>query len=234
MVVTTSPRGLENLRKNIRTYSNKGGQARRVIFATTQTVTASKHKNLEIAAADAEFKLEQVYDRWWFADELYKSPEWRKRLLDVAGDLPALSALPPKSRLPQLPLPLIGRDSLIAALAETPRDVVVVGPPGVGKTAIFRLLAREGWGLFDNSTSQGQLADAVRKLKPDRIILDDVHFDPGQIVLLRHLREELDVDFSIVGASGPAEPAAAVLANFDVADTIEVPLLSRRRDSGGH
>ena len=73
-----------------------------------------------------------------------------KDLLGVVGAARALSRFPSSAR-PTHPIPLVGRENDLQKLRDTLGDVIVVGRPGVGKTALLEQLAEEGWCLFDSA-----------------------------------------------------------------------------------
>ena len=202
MICTTGDRALDNLRRNICSYVTSGGAARRAILATSRFIGGIKRRNLEAAATELGFVLLQVFDAAWFADELYRSPRWRQELLALSGDPPALSRIPP-TRLPAVPVPLLGRDDDVRALREIDDDLVIFGEPGVGKSALLRLLAEDEWGLFVASQDPARLADGIREQEPARVILDDAHFHPARLVELRHLRDEIGAVFRIVAVTWP-------------------------------
>ncbi len=68
-------------------------------------------------------------------------------MLGIPGDSPALSYIP-ASRLLNVGVPLLGRVTELDDLRDVQGDVVIVGEPGVGKSAILRELAKDDWGLF--------------------------------------------------------------------------------------
>ena len=89
-------------------------------------------------------------------------------------------------------IPLIGRDGDLERLRCVNSDLVLVGKPGVGKTFLLEQLAAEEWCLFDAGWSLADLEDAIREMRPRRIVIDDAHFDEGdRIPQIRRLRREM-------------------------------------------
>jgi hypothetical protein len=225
LVTTTAQNVARNLRKNLESHVKSGGRARRALLATSHLLSGRRRVSLQQRASELGFDLIQIFDRAWFVDELYRVTRWRKELLEIPGEQPALSVTPP-SRRPTLSLSLVGRDGELHALRSVTGDVVVVGKPGMGKTAVLRQLALEGWGLFVVDDSNERLPDAIREQRPSRIIVDDAHFDPPRLTKLRQMREEIAGDFGIVAVTWPGEQAD-VEAHLASARSIEIGPLTR-------
>lgn len=225
LVATTAQDVLGNLRRNLESHLKRGGGARLAVLATTQSLTPRRRLNLESAAKTAGFRLIQVFEREWFAETLYRDPRWRQELLGLTGDLPAISVIPP-SRRPSIRLPLIGREDELKRLCGAKGDLVVVGKPGSGKTAVLRELAEAGWGHFIVDDTDERLVDAVREQRPARLILDDAHFEAERLTRLRHLRDEIGGDFQIVAVTWPGS-AENVEAHLGSAAAIEIGPLTR-------
>lgn len=207
LVATTREDVIGNLTKNLKSYGSTGGSAREAVLATSQALTPTKRSNLEKRAAELGFVLRNIHDHADFVGRLYENPAWRKDLLGLTGDPPALSALP-RSPRPWPTRQLLGRDDELAWLREAQGDVVISGQPGVGKTALLGVLAQEGHGLFVVSEDLAQIADACRRLDPDWIFVDDAHLDtanPRDSMLgkLSRLRHELDMWFRIMATTWP-------------------------------
>jgi len=204
LVATTGADLVGNLRKNLRSHLKGKGGARRAIFATSQSPSQEgpPRLKLETAAKKLGFQLVHSVFGSWFADQLYSAPHWRKKLLGLTGATPALSAIP-LSRRPSIVLPLVGRQRVLELLRAIDGDILIVGKPGIGKTAVLRELVGEDWGLFLVDDSNERLPDAIREQRPKRIILDDAHFKPGRLTKLHQLREEIDGNFRIVAVTWP-------------------------------
>lgn len=214
LIVTTARNVLRNLTDNLGSYRSAVGSARQAVLATSQALTPLKRRNLEKRAKELGFTLRNIHDRDDFTGRLYRNPMWRRELLGLSGDLPALSALPDKAGS-RLTMDLVGRDREMDWLRRAVRDVVVVGQPGVGKTALLEALAREGGGLFPILTWTGsatavtsgdmrRIADAYRAQCPPRIFVDDAHLREALIRSMVRLRDEIGAEFAIIATTWPS------------------------------
>ena len=190
LVCTTGQDASGNLKRNLKTYRDTGCQARRAVFATTRPLSARRRANLDKAAAELGFELDQIYDHNWFLDQLYYNDGWRLALLGLTGRPSALSEVP-RSRRVTLSIPLVGRDLLLDELRQLQGDLVIYGEPGVGKTYLLQQLAREGWGLFLVDRDPEALANGIRRQQPRRIIVDDAHLEPAALTDLKRMRARL-------------------------------------------
>ena len=217
LIVTTRKDVRRNLQDNLDSYRNTGGSARHAVLATSQALTGRKRRNLEKRARELGFTLRNIHDRIDFTGRLYRNPMWRRELLGLTGDLPALSALPERAGS-RLTMDLVGREREMDWLRRASGDVVVVGQPGVGKTALLEELAREGGGLFPILTWTGsatavtsgdmrRIADAYRVQRPPRIFVDDAHLREALIRSMVRLRDEIRAEFAIVATTWPSYEA---------------------------
>ena len=207
LVVTTAESVIGNLTSNLKSYRGGGGTASEAVVATSRPLTGRQRRNLEKQADEFGIALRQVHDRADFVGRLYRDPEWRRELLGLTGDPPALSAFP-RSPRPWPATELLGRDEEMAWLRAAEGDVVISGQPGVGKTALLGELAKEGHGLFAVPSEIGKIADAYRELDPDRVFVDDAHLDAvgardSLLSKLLRLRQELGVSSQIIVTTWP-------------------------------
>ena len=212
LIATTSEDVSGNLKRNLDSYLRTKGAAREAVLATSQSLTPPRRRNLEKRASELGFTLRNIHDRADFVGRLYRDSMLRKKLLDLTGDLPALSALPDKAGS-RLTLDLVGREREMDWLRRSSGDVVVAGQPGMGKTALLEALAREGGGLFpvvswtaDATLTSGDLrriADAYRAQRPPRIFIDDVHLRDSLAASMLRLRTEIGAEFAIVATTWP-------------------------------
>ena len=208
LVVTTGASVIGNLTSNLKSYRRSGGTASEAVLATSRPLTGRQRRNLEKRARELGFTLRQIHDQADFVGRLYGDPAWRKELLGLTGDPPALSAFP-RSPRPWPVSELLGRGEELAWLRAAEGDVVVSGQPGVGKTALLGALAKEGRGLFALSQDIGKIADACREFGPDRVFVDDAHLDAGfprdsLLGKLLRLRQGLNMTFQIMATTWPS------------------------------
>lgn len=204
LVCTTDQRPERNLDKSLDSYVDHGGRARRVIFATSRKVTPQLRRQLIKIAVDKGFDLVQVYDQVAMANLLYGKPKWRIDLLGIPGDPPALSVIPAGARL-LIEQPVVGREVNVDWLKAQTGDAVLIGQPGLGKTALLHAFAIENGGLFVNRPDPTAIADDLRSQKPSFLIVDDAHVKMELLAALRHLRKDSGFEFRIVASSWPAE-----------------------------
>ena len=215
LVVTTSSEVLPNLTRSLDRYQHVGGSARQAVLATSQALTPLKRRNLEKRAKELGFTLRNIHEHADLVGRLYRDPMWRRELLALTGHLPALSAFPDKAGS-RLTIRLEARDREMDWLRRARGDVVVVGQPGVGKTALLEALAREGGGLFPivgrsgdatavTSGDMSRIADAYRAERPPRVFIDDAHLREALIRRIARLRYEIGAEFAIVATTWPSQ-----------------------------
>ena len=219
LVVTTGKNVIGNLTRSLGSYRRTGGSARQAVLATSQALTGRKRRNLRKRARELGFTLRNIHDHADFVGRLYRNPLWRRKLLGLTGDLPALSVLP-DGRRARPHMRLVGRDGEMDWLRSKAGDVVVVGQPGVGKTALLEALAKEGGGLFPIATftrsvmaeasgDMRQIADAFREQRPPRIFVDDAHLRGSLIESMARLRDDIGAEFAIVATTWPSHEGEA-------------------------
>ena len=204
LVVTTGKALVRNFRTNLDSAKRKGWAPRRVLFATSRHITPDSRRKLFDIARKRGVTLVQTYDQDWFAGRLYREPEWCKRLLGITGRPHALSVFP-VSRRSVLGDDVLGRDREKKWILEQNGDCLLVGEPGSGKTFLLRALALEGRALFLVDEDREQIANDLRSLEPEAVIVDDAHVRPTSIGALTQLRSEIHADFRIVATCWPGE-----------------------------
>ena len=229
LITTTATDVLGNLTRSLKSYGAAGGGATEAVVATSQALTPQRRRNLETRARKLGFTLRNIHDRDCFTGLLYGNSKWRLELLGLPGDPPALSALPP-SVGPHRTGELIGRDDELDWLRGRESDALIVGQPGVGKTALFETLAKEGRGLFAVSEDPGQIVDAFRDNPVQFVFVDDAHLREPLLDLLTRLREEPGLDFAIAASTWPSRETTLVLRlSLRSDDVLRVNGLSRDR-----
>lgn len=226
LVCTTAKNVIRNLTRSLDRYLEEKRPRRKVSLATSQALTPKRRSNLEKRAKEKGFVLVQIIERQGIADRLYESPRWCRELLGLAGTPPALSTVP-KSRRPLLEIPLIGREADIEWLRTTSGDRLLAGAPGSGKTHLLRQLVDEGWGLFLKSDNRTEIADALRELQPEVVIIDDAHANLAALETLRDLSREPGHRFDIVATSWTGSRDQVSEALGARPQIRELPLLTR-------
>lgn len=201
LIVTTSARLVDNLSRNLDRASLRWNFAS-ALFATSRRITATIRHRLFEAARARGVTLRQAYHQDWFAQRLYREPEWCRRLLGVTGRPAALSLFPVSER-PLLGDAPLGREREMCWLQEHEGDCLLVGEPGSGKTFLLRSLALQGSARFLVDHDPTQVANDLRGLRPAAVIVDDAHVRPDQIAELDQIRSEVGAEFRIVATSWP-------------------------------
>ena len=204
LVVTTGKGLVKNFRTSLDSAKGKGWNPKRVLFATSRHITPDTRRKLFDIAREKGVTLVQTYDQDWFAGRLYREPVWCKRLLGITGRPHALSVFP-VSRRPVLGDDVLGREREKKWILEHDGDCLLVGEPGSGKTFLLRALALEGRALFLVDEDREQIANDLRSLEPEAVIVDDAHARPRSIGTLAQLRSEVHADFRIVATCWPRE-----------------------------
>jgi hypothetical protein len=218
-----------NARIGLSRMREEGLSADLLVVATSHRLSATQRRLIEDLAAEYGVAEVQIFPRTWFVDHLFKEPAWRARILPgIGGELRAL-ATRPSSLLSQAVADgeLVGRvEELrhLRGLLGDGRDVVLVGPPGVGKT---RICAELGEGvMFVESTDEGRLLDDLRELAPRVVVVDDAGFQLEILRLLQRARQEEGVQFALVGITWP-DRVDRLRGAVTGAAVVEVPLLAR-------
>ena len=227
LISTTNQNVIGNMTGSIKSYLNEGGTRRKAVLATSQELTSRRRRNLEDRAAKLGFTLVQIFERYAIADRLYNKPHWCLELLNLTGEPPPISIIPPSLRL-SITEKLIGRDHDFAWLNKTKGDRLLVGQPGSGKTILLHLWAKRNSGLFVVKRDCTAIANAIRSQKPKCLILDDAHLYKEFLADLIHLRQEIGSSFEIIGTCWPSyEKETSKLLNLPIAKVNTLGLLSR-------
>ena len=205
LIATVGHQPVKNFTENLDQARRKGWKVNRAVFATARVITAGIRRKLFSAARERHVKLIQIYDQNWFASRLYHEPDWCKRLLGVTGRPHALSIFPVTQR-PVLGTQVLGREQQMQWLLDDSRgDCVLVGEPGSGKTFLLRSLALQGKARFLVDMNREQVANDLRSLQPQSVIVDDAHVHIDWLTDLTQIRSEVRSGFRIIAVSWPGD-----------------------------
>ncbi len=128
-------------------------------------------------------------------------------MLEVEGDFVSpLSKYPSVSRLyDDIDLFSDNRKELFQEIIQRVDDILLVGPPGIGKTFILQKVAQEKKAYFVSNESNYDLARAIGFIRPEIIFIDDAHRKSELLGKVCHLRNRIDWNFRIIATSWPAE-----------------------------
>jgi hypothetical protein len=208
---------------------DEGLSADLLVVATSRKVSATKQRSIEDLANEYGVTTVHFYSRAWFVNCLFRNPTWRKRLLPkVGGELPALAARP-SSLLSQVVADseLVGRVGVLQHLHELlddRRDIVLIGPPGVGKTRLCAELGDEV--MFVESADESRLLDDLREFEPRLVAVDDADTELETLTLLQRARHDEGHRFAVVAITWP-DKAERVRDRLPSPALVEVPLLER-------
>jgi hypothetical protein len=225
VLATTAGDVERNLKDGLSQLANKGHDHACVIIVTSQPVSATRRRKLSEMAEERGAALVEVHDRSWLALALHDVPDFRRELLDITGDPPALvEGKVVVRRLGLVEAAYVGReDELQKASDASEGDVVVVGRAGSGKT---RFAAELDGALFANTDApMDRIADDIRALAPETVVVDDGGRSPAVLRGLVALRED-DASFRIVTTVWPEE-LDVVTEHLPSAGRIDLPLLER-------
>ena len=76
LITTTGAKLVPNLSRSLDHAERKGWRPSRALFATSRRITPKTRKKLFEAARARGVTLLQAYDQDWFAQRLYREPEW--------------------------------------------------------------------------------------------------------------------------------------------------------------
>jgi hypothetical protein len=200
VIVTTSPRVLDNVRRNLTEYLARTSGPKRAVVATSQPLTPIKRRNIVQAGKALGVEIENIHDHGDFVDRLYRDSRWRMELLGLAGYPRVLSDQPPRLRNTPTML-VIGRDdtlSVVRTAIEAKEDLLLIGQPGSGKTFLHAALAQEGKCTFVVDQDLARIAEAIRDERPSCIVIDDAHTRISLLTdLMRYRAESGARQFSI-------------------------------------
>lgn len=196
-----------------------------VVVATSRPVSATQRGKLAGEAGKAGSRLLQVHDRSWFSLALRRDGYWRRRLLELTSEPPALVARPIELRRYGEDLVLVGRGLELEEIDAGSGDLVVVGPPGMGKT---RLLAEAHRVAFvEHDPDGGRLAEDLDDLEPAIVVVEDAARRGGDLRIVQRTREEESHRRFRIAATAWPDEVEKVLEQLDGAVRLDLRLLER-------
>ncbi|GHJ43682.1 hypothetical protein Cs7R123_10240 [Catellatospora sp. TT07R-123] len=231
IMITTActPKGVQaNMVKSLKSMTEHSVAYDRIILANRATLNERQRASLRIKAQDFNATITAFYDHGFFASRLRRDGAWRAALLGIPGNPISLTRIPADlAERPWTQLSSIGREAELQVLNSLTCDVVVAGPPGVGKT---RLVAELEDVVFvdPDFAETGSLADDLRWIQPRTVVVDDA----GQhlallrtlVKLRRHENELLSYRIIAIGWPDETTELCHLLAK---AQPVEVGLLDR-------
>jgi hypothetical protein len=219
----------KNLRKNMKSMKEHGVQVERLVLCNPAQLNETQRNKLrKIARDEGSCVVEAIYDRTALASWLRRDGEWRERLLGLSGEPISLSRMPADlAESPWAQLPVIGRDEIISEVESREDDLILTGPPGVGKSRV--LTAIQEAVFVDKDAPIGRIADDLRWLRPRHVIVDDAATAAPilrELIRLRQTEPDL-VSYRIIAVCWP-DDAPALTDVLAGAGMIELELLERQ------
>lgn len=231
-VLITSSRTLagvrSNMRRGIKSMKEHGVAVDRLVLANPAKLNLQSREKLVASASKAGVRLDasDIFEQSFFASRLRRDGYWRERLLGLSSEPISLARVAPDiAESPWAHIPLVAREEDLAAL-EGDADMIVVGPPGVGKSRLIGEL--DGVAFVDPDLASEQVAKDLRWLVPATVVVDDAsaHLDlVRRLVALR--RSEPDVfSYRVICATWP-DDIERVEVELPGASVREVGLVER-------
>lgn len=227
LLATTAVDVEQNLRDGLASLARHRLAAIRVVIVTSQALSGARRLKLEEIATAGGATLLPSYDRSWVAAQLYKHPEWRKRLLGVSGN-PSAVVRRPLELTTGIggQLALRGRGEELQWLRDRiGKDLIVEGIPGIGKTRLLGELSEDV--VFLEGGPESVLADDLRDGKPAAIVVDRVRAQGDEVRFLRRIREEEGLDFGLILTTWPDQTHDAAQMLPGSVGTLQLPRLER-------
>ncbi len=227
-LIITSSRTLKGARASLRSSlaSIKGHRlsVRRVMVANLAEMNRRRRDGMASIAEEFDCELVQVFDRAFFANQFREQPDWRLRILGIAGGAFCLSREPRGSRPDDRLLPSVGRDDLLEELMHADQDAVLCGVPGSGKSHVA---ARLPGALFmEDQPAAERLLDDLTAAHPGVVVVDDAGGRLDELDRLVHARRAEGLGYRVVVTCWPHQ-LAEVVDHLPEAEHFDVELLTR-------
>ena len=126
------------------------------------------------------------------------------------------------SRIPRLMRPSIGsalhaRDEVVQVVSNGKNDFLLVGQPGVGKTAVLSEVIANRDGYFVHAANEAVLAAELIAKNPELVAVEDAHQRTDLIESLHFIRQQYSLSFRIIADCWPARREA-------VCHTMQLPV----------
>jgi hypothetical protein len=160
-----------------------------------------------------------IFERGFFASRLRRDGDWRAELLGLSSEPVTLSpAAPDLAESPWGFLPLVARGADLSAVARAGGDMILSGPPGVGKSRLLSELPDAGF--VDKNAQLDQVMNDLRWTRPSVVVVDDAAGAGPLIGRLLWLRQtEPDVfAFRLIATCWPpdADDLGALIPSAEV------------------
>jgi hypothetical protein len=227
-LIITSSRTLQgaraSLRSSLASMRQHGLAVRHVMVANLAEMNRRRRDGLASIAGEFGCELVQVFDRAFFAERFREQPDWRLRILGIAGGASCLSREPRGSRPDDRLLPSVGRDDLLEAIMGTEEDAVLCGVPGSGKSHVAARLP--GARFLEDQPAAERLLDDLIAAHPAVVVVDDVGGRLDELDRLIYARRAENLGFRIAVTCWPHQ-LDEVLDHLPAAQRFDVELLTR-------
>lgn len=214
----------QSLRGSLRSMSAKDLPIRHVMVANLAEMTRLRRQKLQSIAHEFDCELIQTFDRTWFANAFLRHPDWRKKVLGIAGGPFCLSRTPRGARPDLHQMSTIGRDDLLARIAPSTNDLLLWGVPGSGKSHVAAQL--DGAMFLEGQPSPERLLDDLLAARPDVVAVDDAGARLQTLEMLVRVRAAEGLAFRVAATCWPQE-VDDVADQIPGAERAEVDLLTR-------
>lgn len=206
LITTISDRAKQNIERNVTKLQNSGWKGKQVAFATSQSLSGIKRKNINDYLKSVGVRSVGLFDSSWYAERLLKYPHFCKSLLNITLDYPSLSPLPANPRFNSFDR-TVGRDKEkeeIFNLYKDKKDFIISGQPGSGKTHLLRELAKISESFFVIHEDLNNLSSDIRFRSPEYLLIDDAHSKLDLVNNLLNFRKVTGADFKIAVDTWPS------------------------------